>query len=494
MNLLKTIITIISFISFTSLQVNCSTITPSPSKTLGWGDQLITLSPQETPLNFNPSFSPTESSSFSPTESSSFSPTESPSLSPTESPSFSPTKTPTLSPTESPSLSPTKTPTLSPTESPSLSPTKTPTLSPTESPSLSPTKTPTLSPTESPSLSPTKKPTDVCDQLGCTYEMITNDWCDLQCNIPECNNDNGKCKGYIHIEYVGSKIGLDPRIMPGIYNLAQKFNEFIRPESQLSSKTLSSKICNRYTNLPYGIVSDQLVIVAYSKKIDGIGGTIGQAGPCGRQQRSDGTWVTINGRIIFDVDDIGRYIEGVLFKNLVMHEIGHVLGIGTLWANFNLIENPRWTGNVENPNNFPEYTGVKGNNEWNIYGGVGQLPIEYNGGRGTADGHWKYDKLRGEIMTGWLSRSESPVSKITLGSLDDMGIKVYYDKADDWDINEIHNDEIELLDDFIYPDYMELYFYNGDIKIDSLSESVKIKYDKLILLSVISLFYKILKA
>jgi hypothetical protein len=276
--------------------------------------------------------------------------------------------------------------------------------------------------------------------------------------------------------------------MPGIYNAVQYFNNFIRPESQLPSRLLSTEVCGGFkTRMPAGFITNQLVIVVVSQYIDGVGGTLGQAGPCSRRQRSDGTWASINGQIRLDRDDLPRMLSSEhLFKNLVMHEIGHALGIGTMWGTYNLIENHRWIGNVEQPNNFPKYIGVKGNNEWNAYGGQGKAPIEELGGRGTADSHWKWNALRGELMTGWLSWSKTSVSKVTLGSLDDMGIDVFYDKADSWSISEIHDDEDEeISNDVIFPDNMELHFFNGNFKLAALSDTSTFSYNRLTLILMI---------
>jgi hypothetical protein len=79
-------------------------------------------------------------------------------------------------------------------------------------------------------------------------------------------------------------------------------------------------------------------------------------------------------------------------------------------------------------------------------------------------------------MTGWLSRSGTPVSKVTLGSFEDMGIKVNYNKADSWSIPtsnlrengarfKSENNELEEIGaDIVLPEFMELQRYGGQVE------------------------------
>jgi len=58
---------------------------------------------------------------------------------------------------------------------------------------------------------------------------------------------------------------------------------------------------------------------------------------------------------------------------------------------------------------------------WNAEGGEFELPIENIGGPGTAGGHWRESLLRNELMTGFLNLGENPLSRITAGSMRDLG-------------------------------------------------------------------------
>ena len=57
----------------------------------------------------------------------------------------------------------------------------------------------------------------------------------------------------------------------------------------------------------------------------------------------------------------------------------------------------------------------------NAEGGTEELPIEGDFGPGTRFGHWDEAALNNELMTGFLNRGENPLSRITAGSMKDLG-------------------------------------------------------------------------
>lgn len=59
--------------------------------------------------------------------------------------------------------------------------------------------------------------------------------------------------------------------------------------------------------------------------------------------------------------------------------------------------------------------------------------MELEGGSGTRCSHWDETCLGIELMTGYVNgATKFPLSKITIGSLEDMGYKVDYSKADSY--------------------------------------------------------------
>ncbi len=59
------------------------------------------------------------------------------------------------------------------------------------------------------------------------------------------------------------------------------------------------------------------------------------------------------------------------------------------------------------------------------------VPVENTGGAGTRDSHWRDSILVNELMTGWAGPGTNlPLSRITVGSLADLGYTVNYAAAD----------------------------------------------------------------
>jgi Leishmanolysin len=95
-------------------------------------------------------------------------------------------------------------------------------------------------------------------------------------------------------------------------------------------------------------------------------------------------------------------------------------GIGTLWDN----------RNVADPAPNCNYVGSNANREFTAISGCSSVPVERDYGGGTACGHWDEECMGNELMTGFLGPSTSPLSRITVGTLQDLGYQVDYSKAD----------------------------------------------------------------
>ncbi|MEP2347252.1 MAG: hypothetical protein ABJH96_05640 [Algoriphagus sp.] len=172
-------------------------------------------------------------------------------------------------------------------------------------------------------------------------------------------------------------------------------------------------------------VLDDIIIEVNLTVIDGPGRILGRAGP--RFIRLPEA-TTITGLMEFDVADLAGLDEADLFEEVIIHEMGHVLGIGTLWQRKGLLVIDSFEQAVD-----PDYLGRFGNLFWKTEGGNGLLPIEgaffdANGNPftrpGTSYGHWDEDLLDNELMTGFLNGGvENPLSRITAGSVRDLGYR-----------------------------------------------------------------------
>ncbi|MCA9076122.1 MAG: hypothetical protein KDA93_13925, partial [Planctomycetaceae bacterium] len=172
-----------------------------------------------------------------------------------------------------------------------------------------------------------------------------------------------------------------------------------------------------------GVYVDDLVIDAYAVPIDGVSGTLGRAAPTSFRS---GSLLPTRGFMEFDTADIAALeIAGELF-NTILHEMGHVLGIGTLWDDFALLTG---AGTAD-----PQFTGTEATAWYNaIFDNTPaepSVPVANTGGAGTRDSHWRESVFQTEIMTGFLNGASDELSLVTVGSLDDLGYLVHYGSAD----------------------------------------------------------------
>ena len=117
-------------------------------------------------------------------------------------------------------------------------------------------------------------------------------------------------------------------------------------------------------------------------------------------------------------------------STIVAHEIGHCLGFpnSNSWR-LNVIP----AGSVT-PTNFIGANAVR---EYNLLFGAAAdpagVPIEQDGGAGTAFAHWDDTTFGNELMTGTLDfTSTNPLSVITVGAFNDMGYVVNYAAAESY--------------------------------------------------------------
>ena len=167
-------------------------------------------------------------------------------------------------------------------------------------------------------------------------------------------------------------------------------------------------------------VDDLLVDVAI-QPIDGAGGILGQAGPtCLRS----GTFLPLAGQMIFDSADVANLLPDGTFATVVLHEMAHVLGYGTIWQ---LTNSSTGAGGAD-----PTYIGGRGVAEWSAFGGTGNVPLENTGAAGTRDSHWRESVFGAELMTGYLNNGVNPFSRLSVASLADLGYQVDLAQADEY--------------------------------------------------------------
>lgn len=199
----------------------------------------------------------------------------------------------------------------------------------------------------------------------------------------------------------------------------QVFREAARRWSQVIIGDLPSMIVD-------GREIDDVEITATAVPIDGAYGVLGQAGP--RVMRPGAQGLPATGIMQFDTADVSRMVSEGTFTNVILHEMGHVIGIGTLWASFGLVTG---AGTAD-----PQYVGTRALAEYQTLVGPGSsptgVPVENVGGAGSRDAHWRESVFDTELMTSIAERPgvTMPISRLTVASLEDIGYRVNYAAAD----------------------------------------------------------------
>ncbi len=180
-----------------------------------------------------------------------------------------------------------------------------------------------------------------------------------------------------------------------------------------------------YVGQPLNTPLTTVYINAVLAPNDGVGGVLGSAGPSEVAIDASGYWLTTDGQMSFDSADAAGLVTGGTFGSVVLHEMAHVLGFGTLWS--------AATNNVYD--GAGEFTGAAATAQWQSeFGQTGTPDVELAGGPGTAGGHWNEvdfgagltgitstdGDLRNELMTGWLN-GPTFISDMTIASFQDIG-------------------------------------------------------------------------
>lgn len=173
---------------------------------------------------------------------------------------------------------------------------------------------------------------------------------------------------------------------------------------------------------------DDLVIFAAVSDIDGPGAVLGQAGPCFIRNAGG---LPLLGTMAFDAADLAMLESSNQLGSVILHEMGHVLGIGTLWQSKGFLQNRSTAGNpldtyYNGPNGIVGFDAIGGA----TYTGGANVPVENTGGPGTMNGHWRESVLVNELMTGYINPGVNPLSVLTVRSLMDLGYAVDPSRAD----------------------------------------------------------------
>jgi len=158
------------------------------------------------------------------------------------------------------------------------------------------------------------------------------------------------------------------------------------------------------------------------RKTDGEDRILGKVGPV-EFKTIDNKRFPIKGLMELDVQDVECMLKKGILPDVIHHEFGHVLGIGTNWS---FLITGAETGN----------TIFIGKNACEAYGRMLErkgcpvpVPVENNGGSCTFTGHFREAVFDRELMTKYVD-TRMPLSYLTLAVLKDLGFEVNIDKAE----------------------------------------------------------------
>lgn len=185
------------------------------------------------------------------------------------------------------------------------------------------------------------------------------------------------------------------------------------------------------------VTIDDVRIFARIDSIDGPSGILGQAGPCFIRLSSN---LTVLGVMTFDSADVAGLVAAGRLNSVILHEMGHVLGLGSLWTLFGCLQNASTPPGTILDTHFScvsaraMFDSIGGTS----YTGGSKVPVEncgpgspVNCGAGNVNAHWREPTFVNELMTGFLNGGvDNPLSRLSAASMEDLGYTVNYAASD----------------------------------------------------------------
>jgi len=178
-------------------------------------------------------------------------------------------------------------------------------------------------------------------------------------------------------------------------------------------------------------------VIVYSTVGTLSSGILASAGPC-YFRPSGGGGTSLIGVIKFSSTFVQGLASDGRLGDVILHEMLHTLGVGPLWQNKFLVGGAGTSASI--------FTGPLAVGGCQFHGGgsncASTIPLETTGGVGTRDVHWRENTtatgigFNTELMTGYVESAgiAMPLSKMTIGSLADLGYVVNYLPYDLYDV------------------------------------------------------------
>jgi hypothetical protein len=208
---------------------------------------------------------------------------------------------------------------------------------------------------------------------------------------------------------------------------AAKWESIIHGDVDATEGEIPANGCGASIPLPaFNGVIDDIMINVLLQEIDGPGGILGQAGAC-FVRLSDG--LPLYGVMFFDTEDLDFLEQNNLLDEVIVHEMGHVLGFSGGIFNLNIPGEFQRTL-LQNPNTTdPRFLGKVARAKYRSLGGRQRtIPIEgLPCGPGTRNSHWDENTFFNELMTGFINGASAnfvnPLSRMTAAAMKDLGYK-----------------------------------------------------------------------
>jgi hypothetical protein len=169
-----------------------------------------------------------------------------------------------------------------------------------------------------------------------------------------------------------------------------------------------------------------LIVYIQVVAIDGPSGTLGSAGPC-LIRPVGGNSLPALGVMQLDVADVANLQTNGRLTTVVHHELLHVLGLGTMWAELAMLSGENTVDS--------RYLGARARTACaNVHGGgancATNVPVHSDtsaAGAGSSYAHWRESLFTNELMTPFLNSAPgatNPYSVMTVEAMGDLGYPV----------------------------------------------------------------------
>ncbi len=229
-------------------------------------------------------------------------------------------------------------------------------------------------------------------------------------------------------------IGGEPpaRVQQAVGRAVDRWRKVLVGRSGVSSVVTNSGYCRSWAPAINEVV-DGILLIAQVGAIDGSGSVLANANFCAVHAE---TGLPAYGSMLVDEADVANMSANTAIDNVLAHEMGHSIGFHS-----GFFGAPRFPTFVQFVTSLdPRFYGPEAVAQFLSAGGgvlsANSVPLQSTAAN-VAGGHWSEGALTIELMTPSISLSNpnTPLSRITVGLMRDIGYQVRYEGADPFSIS-----------------------------------------------------------